>query len=71
MRTALEAMLLEKVTKRLFNKGDESFGSRYQMARQEAKEELSKVVGYARNFKDIRSPLQIKPSSWLDEARNL
>lgn len=71
MRTAVEAMLLEKVTKRVFNKGDESFGGRYQLAKQEAKEELDKVIGYTRNFRDERSPIQIKPSSWLDEKTYL
>lgn len=69
LRTAVEAMLLEKVTRRLFNKGDESFGGKWQMASMVAKDELHRAKAYIQNFKDKRSVYQMKPSSWLDERR--
>lgn len=70
MREAAEALLLEKVCKRLFNKGDDSFGSKYQMAVQDSIRKLADLKAYVLNFRDKRSPIQIKPSAWLPESRS-
>lgn len=68
MRPTVEALLLEKVSKRLFNKGDESFGTRFQMARQIAQSSLKELTAYVQNYKDKLSPQQAMPLDWLPET---
>lgn len=67
MRDAFETIMLSKVVKRLFFKGDEAFGSRYQMSLPIAMSALDKLKAYARNHRDKQSPYQIQPSRWLPE----
>lgn len=67
MRNTLEALMLTSICKRLFLKGKNEYGSRFQLLNTISVEEISKLKSYAYNLKDTQSILQARPLNWLPE----